>query len=112
ATSGKQFSLSDKGCFFHGCPTCFDGHSIHPLLGVTMYSFLEKTKSTTAKLRNKGYHVIEEWEHSFQTGLKQNPELKQFVSDHEVRDIINPRDPFYGGRTNAVKLYYEGTAKY
>ncbi|GBN27024.1 hypothetical protein AVEN_38543-1 [Araneus ventricosus] len=77
-----------------------------------MKTLFERTANTTAKLRNRGYTVIEEWEHIYQNRLKQNPELKQFVSDHEVQDRLKPRDAFYGGRTNVVKLCFEGKAKY
>ncbi|GIX98241.1 DNA-directed DNA polymerase [Caerostris extrusa] len=29
-----------------------------------------------------------------------------------LQDRLNPRDAFFGGRTNALKLFYEGSAKY
>ncbi|GBN19398.1 hypothetical protein AVEN_97334-1 [Araneus ventricosus] len=38
--------------------------------------------------------------------------LKEFCSQLEIVELMNPRDAFYGGRTNATKLFYEGEAKY
>ncbi|XP_054720574.1 uncharacterized protein LOC129230198 [Uloborus diversus] len=43
---------------------------------------------------------------------KENEELKQFLKTHHVQERLKPRDAFYGGRTNAVKLYHEGDTKY
>ncbi|GBN71262.1 hypothetical protein AVEN_229710-1 [Araneus ventricosus] len=100
------------GCIYHGCPDCFEGDTLNSLTGATMKTLFERTANTTARLRNRGYTVIEEWEHTYQKRLKRNLELKQFVSDHELQDRLNPRDAFYGGRTNAVKLYFEGKTKY
>lgn len=77
-----------------------------------MKELLKRTRDTTARLRSLGFNVIEEWDHTFQDRKKENPELKKFVSDHDLQDRLNPRDAFYGGRTNAVKLFYEGKAKY
>lgn len=77
-----------------------------------MGSLLQKTRATTDKLRSMGYSVKEIWEHDFQKMKKENDALKLFLKDHEIQDRLNPRDAFYGGRTNAVKLYHEGPVKY
>ncbi|KAG8177594.1 hypothetical protein JTE90_024195 [Oedothorax gibbosus] len=52
------------------------------------------------------------WEHSFTNDKKTNAALKNFISSLEVVDRLNPRDAFFGGRTNAIKLYHEGPSKY
>ena len=67
---------------------------------------------TTLRLRELGYEVIEKWEHDFLKEKKENADLAAFLASHAVEDRLNPRDAFFGGRTNAIKLYYEGTAKY
>ncbi|GBN74707.1 hypothetical protein AVEN_224458-1 [Araneus ventricosus] len=38
--------------------------------------------------------------------------VKEFLKTHDVTDRLKPRDAFFGGRTNAIKLYHEGAAKY
>ncbi|GBL77940.1 hypothetical protein AVEN_143270-1 [Araneus ventricosus] len=86
--------------------------ALNSLIGSTMKTLFQRTANTTARLRNRGHTIIEEWEHTFQNRFKQNLELKQFVSDHELQDRLNSRNAFYGGRTNAVKLYFDGKAKY
>ena len=69
----------------------------------------KKTVETTLRLRTLGYEVTEKWEHNF---LKENADLVAFLASHTIEDRLNPRDAFFGGRANAIKLYYEGTAKY
>lgn len=77
-----------------------------------MGTLLLKTEETTAKLRVMGYQVVEIWEHEFLKKKKEDVELQNFLQTHELVDRLKPRDAFFGGRTNAVRLYYEGNAKY
>ncbi|XP_035205529.1 uncharacterized protein LOC118180567, partial [Stegodyphus dumicola] len=111
-SGGWTLLLLRKGCFFHGCSSCYDGDVIHPLKGVSMATLREKTEETTRKLRAQGFHVIEMWEHEFQREKEENPDLQSFLDQHHLRDRLNPRDSFFGGRTNALKLFHEGDAKY
>lgn len=77
-----------------------------------MASLLKKNNETTQKLKNKGMRVVEMWEHEFKKLKKENSSLINFLESHEMQDRLVPRDSFFGGRTNAIQLYYEGTAKY
>ncbi|XP_035213265.1 uncharacterized protein LOC118187172 [Stegodyphus dumicola] len=43
---------------------------------------------------------------------EENPDLQAFLDQHHLRDRLNPRESFFGGRTNALKLFHEGDAKY
>lgn len=49
------------------------------------------------------------WECNFNALKNTNQELRGFIDELEKETIppLNPRDSFYGGRTNCVKLYYE-----
>lgn len=77
-----------------------------------MKALRQKTMETTALFQSRGFRVVEMWEHVFKTLLRTDHVLKSFVSNLEVIDRLNPRDAFFGGRTNAVKLMHEGPAKY
>lgn len=77
-----------------------------------MTAIRKKTEETTTKLRNQGFSVVEIWEHEFVKLKKEDTELQKFLKSHRVQDRLNPRDAFFGGRTNAVKLFHEGDAKY
>ena len=85
---------------------------MNPLKGFTMGALREKTKNTTQRIKDKGYHVVEKGEHEFQQEKKKNPDLQSFLLCHNLQDRLNPRDAFFGGRTNTIKLYCEGNIKY
>ncbi|KFM66876.1 hypothetical protein X975_15213, partial [Stegodyphus mimosarum] len=97
-----------QGCFFHGCSSCYDGDIIHPFKGVSMATLREKTEEIAGKLRAQGLTVIEMWEHEFQRQKEENPDLQAFLNDHHLRDRLNPRESFFGGRTNALKFFHDG----
>ena len=56
-------------------------------------------------LKDLGFNVEQKWGCEFKKELEQN-EMGQFMEDHEFVDPLEPRDAFYGGRTNAAKLYH------
>jgi hypothetical protein len=58
-------------------------------------------------LRTKGHTVIEKWECAFRGDMKENPELQAFYDSYRVHENIQPRDAFFGGRTNATRLFFE-----
>ena len=49
------------GCFFHGCPKCYDQNETNSMNGKTMATLLEKTRCNTAYLR-RHVEVVEMWE--------------------------------------------------
>ena len=98
------------GCFFHACPDCFPKqrhrrHNCHP--DRTLAEVYEATCKKTQQLRDAGYTVIEMWECDFQEQKKTDPALQEFLGTFELVEPLNPRDSFFGGRTNGVCLYSE-----
>ena len=91
---------------------CFNPDTENPVSQVSMRTLANKTQEMTTRLREKGYTVTEKWEHDFRKDLKDNQELQDFVKNHDSVDRLNPREAFFGGRTNAICLQYEGDAKY
>lgn len=101
------------GCFFHGCPRCYpDQDMINGLNGESMWVLKNRTLKTEQKLKSLGLQYQEIWEHDFEKLKKTCNDLKEFLENHEVVSRLNPRDSFFGGRTNATRLFYEGRAKY
>ena len=49
------------GCFFHGCPKCYDQNETNSVNGKTMATLLEKTRCNTAYIRRQ-VNVVEMWE--------------------------------------------------
>jgi len=46
------------------------------------------------------------WEHDFKEEMETNMVLRDLVSRSDIQPRLNMRDAFFGGRTNATKLYY------
>ena len=98
------------GCFYHACVHCFPNqrhrkHNCHP--DRTMSEIYEATCKKTRQLRNAGYKVIEKWEHEFEEEKKTDPTLIEFLNTFLLSEPLNPRDSFFRGRTNGVRLHCE-----
>ena len=96
------------GCFYHGCAKCFPihryrKHNCHP--DRTISEIFAATLQKTQKLRQAGYTVIEKWEHDFEIEKKSNPTVMEFLKTFSFSEPLNPRDSFFGGRTNGVRLH-------
>src|SRR5207253_8563983 len=89
------------GCFWHGCPRCFDPDTINNKTQTTMRTLYSKTQKRSENIKQM-YNLIEMWECDYKKLPERNINL-----EHEVITPLNPRDAFYGGRTNATKLIYK-----
>ena len=72
-----------------------------------MQQLREETLKKIRFLRGEGFHVVEMWECELAKELEHNEHMKRYFEEHELVDPLQPRDAFYGGRTNAAKLLYE-----
>ena len=72
-----------------------------------MGQLYQDTQTKVKYLRGQGFEVVEKWGCAFKEELKQDEEMKQFVKDHGFIEPLQPRDAFFGGRTNASKLLHE-----
>jgi hypothetical protein len=96
------------GCLFHGCERCFRIRDMKsPYSDLTMHELYMRTHDREAYLKSKGYHLEVMWECEYERCLKVNPEMKDFTQTLPTVEPLNPRDAFYGGRTNAARLYHE-----
>ena len=66
------------GCFFHGCPKCYDQTETNSVNGKTMAELLEKTRCNTAYLR-RHVEVVEMWECEWKEICKE-PDVKSFLA--------------------------------
>lgn len=47
------------------------------------------------------------WEHDFENFLKQNRDAYDYVHSLNLQERLDTQKSFFGGRTNAVKMYYQ-----
>lgn len=99
------------GCLWHGCPRCYPGSMnkttrVHP--DRTKQEVYQATCAKETSLRMAGYMVVVEWECVWDRRLQVDADLQAFLQGRTFQvPSLNPRDAFFGGRTNACQLYAE-----
>ena len=95
------------GCFWHGCICCYARDTINPVNKQTMQDLHQRTLEKTRYLKGQGYNVVEVWECDVRRELEVNNEMKTYFDTFEIEEPHEPRHAFYGGRTNATKLFHQ-----
>ena len=67
----------------------------------------QATATKMQQLRDLGYTVKECWECEWRILKTLNPEIQTFVEELVLDEPLNPRDAFFGGRTNATTLHFK-----
>ena len=65
------------------------------------------TKKREMVLKDSGYQYKCIWEHECNRQLKNDAAMREYISNLDITDRLNPRDSLYGGRTNAIQLFHE-----
>jgi hypothetical protein len=93
------------GCFFHGCQNCFPDRSLrNPITKKALIVLYYETMEREAKLRKLGYNIISIWGCEWKTIKENNPIVAELIKILNVQKPLNPREAFYGGRTETFKL--------
>ena len=92
------------GCFWHGCQNCYKPNIINSKNQMDMGTLKDQTIEKRENIKSAGYNHVSIYEYQ----LNKNKDFQQFAKDfdQEIVEPLNPRDAFYGGRTNATKLLY------
>ena len=80
---------------------------MNPIRQKTMEQLYKDTVRKVNYLKKHGFEVEQKWGCELTKDLEEDEELKQFFEEYETIDPLQPRDAFYGGRTNATKLFHE-----
>ncbi|XP_019627734.1 PREDICTED: uncharacterized protein LOC109472406, partial [Branchiostoma belcheri] len=103
------------GCFYHGCQKCFKPHTKNPVNDTMMIDLYTDTMRKRKMIEEAGFTYVEMWSHDFHD-IKQNdplyaeyrnrsPSTGETPAERDGIGFLDPRDAFYGGRTNASQLY-------
>ena len=71
------------GCYFHGCPKCYDHGETNTLNGKTMVTLLANTKKHTAYLR-RHVKVVEMWECTWKRERDPPPRQKWQMTQQQI----------------------------
>ena len=52
-----------QGCWFHGCPRCYNPDAKNTFKMKTMKYLLQQTREKTKFIKDQGYNYVEIWEH-------------------------------------------------
>lgn len=66
----------------------------------------DATQKKIAFFRGKGCTTVVKWECDSKKDRENNPLINTFLATQHFIAPLNPRDAFFGGRTNAVKLHH------
>ena len=80
---------------------------MNPISQKKMEQLYNDTVKKVNYLEDHGFEVVQKWQCELEKELKEDEEMKQFFDEYEIVDPLQPRDAFYGGRTNATKLFHE-----
>ena len=106
ANYGKNINIVFS--LFLGCPECYkDRDTVNPISQKTMEQLYKDTIRKVNYLKKRGFEVVQKWGSELEKELKEDEEMKQFFEQYEIIDPLQPRDAFYGGRTNATKLFHQ-----
>ena len=117
--TGKETAWEFMGCIFHGCKRCYPREEEmvqpkHPHTGESLHALYRRTMNRIHHIRHVlGIELHVMWECDFNVMLRSNGDLVTLSEELELLPRLDPRKAFFGGRTNAVKLYRvtEGTMK-
>lgn len=114
----RKIAYEYLGCVWHGCRTCFpkqdatfenevDSMPREPYTKHTLSQRYAMYKEKKQFLLTSGFEVVEIWEHEWLKKKKSECDVSAFVSLLDIQSRLEPREAFFGGRTNAVKLYHK-----
>ena len=97
------------GCLWHGCPICFSRNYFHKMKQQTMGTVYWKHNKRINEIKKlmPTATIVQLWEHEYDLLVKNDPAFKAFLQTNPVKKRLRPRDALYGGRTEAIQLYFE-----
>ena len=72
-----------------------------------MEQLYEDTIEKVKYLEKQGFEVKQKWECELVEEMEHDEDMRRYFEEYELVDPLQPRDAFYGGRTNAAKLLHE-----
>ena len=91
---------------------CFKPETFNTMLQSTTIGLFQKHTRRidiikNSQINNEKVNLVEIWEHEWDSMCKEDPEVKEYILKNEIKCPLSPREAFFGGRTEAIKLYHE-----
>ena len=92
-------------------PACFARETVNPVNNRTMGELHQSTIEKQTFLERQGYTYRCIWECQFDKAISESEQIQSFLKHLVLTTPLEPRDAFYGGRTEAFTLYKEASDK-
>jgi len=83
---GSNIIYEFLGDYWHGNPSIYDRHQVHPITKKTYYSMFQETVKRIRTLRQHGFKVISIWEKSF-VKIIEKQKLNTYAYIRNTKDI-------------------------
>ncbi len=80
---------------------------MNPVNERTMQDLYEDTIRKVCYLKEQGISIVEMWECDLKRELEEDERMRSYFEEYDLVDPLEPRDAFFGGHTNAAKLFHE-----
>ncbi|MCG8432162.1 MAG: hypothetical protein MJA29_13455, partial [Candidatus Omnitrophica bacterium] len=104
---GQKVVLEFMGDFFHGNPKVYKPDTVNCINNQKMGDLYQKTLDKKRYFKTEGYTYVEMWESDYDRELKTNKDMRTYVDKQNITEPLQPRDAFFGGRTECFKLFHE-----
>ena len=113
---GKRYACDFYGCHWHGCLKCYSTNRLRTrVASLSIEQRYRNTKIREKRLKEMGFIVITKWSCEFKLDIMSGKVSGSCFGEEDSEKFkpIILRDCYFGGRTNAVKLYhkFEGNEK-
>ena len=100
------------GCLWHGCLKCYKADTFNNFLQSTIAGINGRHQTRINAIKNivindKKINLVEIWECEWDKKCQDDEFIQNFLSTSDIKSPLSPRDAFFGGRTEAIKLYHE-----
>lgn len=106
---GVKIVLEFHGDFWHGNPVKYSRSTNNPVNQMTMGELHDKTLEKRRYLENLGYIYRCIWESEFDSQVANDSNMRLFIEKLDIVPSLEPRDAFFGGRTEVYTLYKEAS---
>ena len=100
--NGDLYVCEFYGCHWHGCKKCFSNNRNSIIIsGISAEERYQNTYIREKRIQEMGFKLITMWECEFSENIKT-------LTQEEIEEVenISLRSCYFGGRTNAIKLYH------
>ena len=95
------------GCLYHGCPLCYPNRQAknYATPDRSVEELYQATLSKRMELLQQGFTVVTMWECQWDSLVKKDEAVKQFLASLQLVPPLEPREAFFGGRTEGITLH-------